>query len=53
MADAQLRVIQDYVNPGHHLERTLEEILGRDRVELMRAWAALPEKGPDPPPMRH
>ena len=48
MADAQLRVIQDYVRHGRHLEHTPEETLAGDWVELMRAWAAAPEKGQDP-----
>ncbi len=48
MADAQLRVIQDYVSRGRHLEHTPEQTLARDWVELMRAWAAAPEKGQDP-----
>jgi hypothetical protein len=48
MADAQLRVIQDYVSRGRRLEHTPEEALARDWVELMRAWAAAPEKGQDP-----
>ena len=48
MADAQLRVIQDYVSRGRHLEHTPEETLARDWVELMRAWTAAPEKGQDP-----
>lgn len=48
MADAQLRVIQDYVSRGRHLNHTPEETLAGDWVELMRAWAAAPEKGQDP-----
>jgi hypothetical protein len=48
MADAQLRVIQDYVSRGRYLEHTPEETLAGDWVELMRAWAATPEKGQDP-----
>ena len=48
MADAQLRVIQDYVSRGRHLEHTPEETLASDWVRLMRAWAAAPRKGQDP-----
>jgi hypothetical protein len=48
MADAQLRLIQDYVSRGRHLEHTLEEILAGDWVSLMRAWAGAPEEGQDP-----
>jgi hypothetical protein len=48
MADAQLRVIQDYVSRGRPLEHTPVETLAGDWVALMRAWAAAPEKGQDP-----
>ncbi len=48
MADTQLRVIQDYVSRGRHLEHTPEETLAGDWVELVRAWAARPENGQDP-----
>ena len=48
MADAQLRVIQDYVSRGRHLEHTPEETLAGEWVALMRAWAAAPEEGQDP-----
>ena len=36
------------VNRGRHLEHTPEETLANDWVDLMRAWAAAPEKGQDP-----
>jgi hypothetical protein len=48
MAEAQMRLIQDYVSRGRHLEHTPEETLAEDWVALMRAWAAAPEKGQDP-----
>ncbi len=48
MAEAQMRMLQDYVNRGRHLEHTPEEILAEDWVNLIRAWAAAPEKGQDP-----
>ncbi len=48
MADTQLRVMQEYVSRGRHLNHTLEETLARDWIDLMRAWATAPEKGQDP-----
>jgi hypothetical protein len=48
IADAQMRLIQDYVSRGRLLEHTPVETLAEDWVELIRAWAAAPEKGQDP-----
>ena len=48
MAEAQMRLVQDYVNRGRQLEHTPEETLAEDWVSLMRAWAAAPESGQDP-----
>jgi hypothetical protein len=48
MANAQMRLIQDYVNRGRPYEHTPEETLANEWVDLMRAWAAAPEKGQDP-----
>ncbi len=48
IADAQIRLIQDYVNRGRPLEHSPVETLAEDWVALMRAWAAAPEKGQDP-----
>ncbi len=47
MAEAQMRMLQDYVNRGQHLEHTPEEILAEDWINLIRAWAAAPGKGQD------
>ena len=48
MANAQMRLVQDYVNRGRRYEHTPEATLANDWVDLMRAWAAAPEKGQDP-----
>jgi hypothetical protein len=48
MADAQLRVTQNYVSSGRYLEHTPVETLASEWVNLMQAWAAAPEKGQDP-----
>jgi hypothetical protein len=48
MAEAQMRMIQNYVNRGRLLENIPEETLAEDWVSLMRAWAAAPEMGQDP-----
>ena len=53
MANAQMRLVQDYVNRGRRYEHTPEATLANDWVDLMRAWAAAPEKGQDPPAARH
>ena len=47
MADAQMRLVQDYVSRGRHFEHTPEEVLAGDWVELIRAWAAAPEEEQD------
>ena len=48
IADAQMRMLQDYVSRGRPLEHTPEATLASEWVNLMRAWAAAPEKGQDP-----
>ena len=48
IANAQMQLVQDYVNRGRHFEHRPQEVLAEDWVSLMRAWAAAPEKGQDP-----
>jgi hypothetical protein len=43
----QPKEVSDYVSRGRRLEHTPVEALAGAWINLMRAWAAAPEKGPD------